>query len=59
MQIQKYVCGKKAGAIRIVQLKNGITVNNLTSYLRELEVKTDKKFDAICVDYLDPMMPFG
>ena len=51
--------GKKAGAIRIVQLKNGITVNDLTSYLRELEVQTDKKFDAICVDYLDLMMPAG
>ena len=53
------MAGKKAGAIRIVQLKNGITVNDLTSYLRELEVKTDKKFDAICVDYLDLMMPAG
>jgi len=27
--------------------------------LRELEVQTDKKFDAICVDYLDLMMPAG
>ena len=53
------MAGKKAGAIRIVQLKNGITVNDLTSYLRELEVQTDKKFDAICVDYLDLMMPAG
>lgn len=51
--------GKKAGALQIVQLKNGITVNDLTSYLRELEVKTDKKFDAVCVDYLDLMMPAG
>jgi len=53
------MAGKKAGAIRIVQLKNGITVNDLTSYLRELEVQTDKKFDSVCVDYLDLMMPAG
>lgn len=51
--------GKGAGALQIVQLKNGITVNDLTSYLRELEVKTGKKFDAVCVDYLDLMMPAG
>lgn len=51
--------GKGAGALQIVQLKNGITVNDMTSYLRELEVKTGKKFDAVCVDYLDLMMPAG
>ena len=51
--------GKKSGALQVVQLKNGITVNDLTSYLRELEVKTDKKFDCMLVDYLDLMMPAG
>lgn len=51
--------GKKAGALQIVQLKNGININDLTSYLRELEVKTGKKFDCMCVDYLDLMMPAG
>lgn len=51
--------GKKAGALQIVQLKNGINVNDLTAYLRELEVKTDLKFDCVLVDYLDLMMPAG
>ena len=51
--------GKSAGALQVVQLKNGINVNDLTAYLRELEVKTDKKFDAMLVDYLDLMMPAG
>lgn len=48
---------KKAGAIQIVQLKNGITVNDLTSYLREFEVQSNMKVDAILLDYLDLMMP--
>lgn len=51
--------GKKAGALQIVQLKNGINVNDLTAYLRELEIKTDVKFDCVLVDYLDLMMPAG
>ena len=51
--------GKKSGALQIVQLKNGITVNDLTAYLKELEVKTGIKFDAMLVDYLDLMMPAG
>ena len=49
--------GKKAGKLQIVQLPNGITINAITSYLREYEVKNDVKVDAICIDYLDLMMP--
>ena len=49
--------GKKAGKLQIVQLPNGITINNITSYIREYEVKYGIKFDAVCIDYLDLMMP--
>jgi len=49
--------GKNAGAMQIVQLPNGITVNDLNSYLKEFEVKNDIKFDAVLLDYLDLMMP--
>ena len=49
--------GKGAGALQIVQLPNGITVNDLNSYLKEFEVKNDMKFDAVLLDYLDLMMP--
>ena len=48
---------KKAGKLQIVQLPNGITINNITSYMREYEVKNDVKIDAVCIDYLDLMMP--
>jgi len=48
---------KKSGAIQIVQLKNGITVNDLTSYLREFETQSGITVDAILLDYLDLMMP--
>tara|TARA_R110000764_G_scaffold9190_1_gene29755 strand:+ start:231 stop:1649 length:1419 start_codon:yes stop_codon:yes gene_type:complete len=49
--------GKKAGKLQIVQLPNGITINAITSYIREFEIKTDVKVDAVCIDYLDLMMP--
>ncbi len=51
------MAGKKAGMLQIVQLPNGITVNDLNSYIKELEVKRNIKIDAVLVDYLDLMMP--
>ena len=51
------VQAKNAGKLQIVQLPNGITINNITSYMREYEVKNDVKIDAVCIDYLDLMMP--
>lgn len=49
--------GKDAGKLQIVQLPNGITVNTITSFIKEYEVKNNIKIDAVCVDYLDLMMP--
>ena len=49
--------GKDAGKLQIVQLPNGITVNTITSFIKEYEVKNNIKIDGVCVDYLDLMMP--
>jgi|15BtaG_2_1085339.scaffolds.fasta_scaffold06893_2 KaiC/GvpD/RAD55 family RecA-like ATPase len=49
--------GKSAGSFQVVQLPNGITVNQLNSYIKEYEVKYNIKVDALCVDYLDLMSP--
>lgn len=51
------MASKKAGRLQIVQLPNGITCNDLNSYMREFEVKTGVKVDCMLVDYLDLMMP--
>lgn len=51
--------GKNAGILQIVQVPNGITVNHLTSYLREFEVQNNVHVDAMLVDYLDLMTPAG
>ena len=50
--------GKKSCKIQIVQLPNGITVNDPNSYTsKEYEVKSNMKIDGIPLDYLDPWMP--
>lgn len=48
---------KYRGTIRLKQLPNGCTVNDIRSFVKETEVQTGKKIDAIVVDYLDLMMP--
>ena len=50
---------KKAGAIQIVQLVNGCTVNDIRAYLKEYTVQTGIRPDCILVDYLDLMMPLS
>ena len=48
---------KKAGALQIVQMPNGVTINDVNSYMKEFEVKNNIKLDAVLLDYLDLMMP--
>jgi replicative DNA helicase len=48
---------KKAGNLQIVQMPNGVTINDLNSYMKEFEVKNNVKLDAVLLDYLDLMMP--
>lgn len=48
---------KKAGQLQIVQLPNGITVNDLKAYIKEYQIQTGINVDAVVVDYLDLMTP--
>lgn len=49
--------GKKSGSLQIVQLPNGITVNDLKAYIKEYQIQNNIKVDAVLVDYLDLMTP--
>jgi archaellum biogenesis ATPase FlaH len=49
--------GKKSGKLQIVQLPNGINVNDLRAYIKEYQIQNDIKVDAVLLDYLDLMMP--
>jgi replicative DNA helicase len=51
--------GKGAGKFRIKQMSNGINANDIRSFIREYEIQTGIKVDALLVDYLDLMMPIS
>jgi KaiC/GvpD/RAD55 family RecA-like ATPase len=48
---------KKAGGLQIKYMPAQSTVNDIRAYLKELQIKTGKKTDFLCVDYLDLLMP--
>lgn len=45
------------GSMRIKQMKNGSTANDIKAFLKEYEIQTNIRPDAICLDYLDLCMP--
>jgi archaellum biogenesis ATPase FlaH len=50
---------KSNGSLRIKQLPNGCTSNDMRAYIKEYEIHSKRKVDAILVDYLDLMMPMS
>lgn len=50
---------KTKGMIRIKQLPNGCTSNDIRAYIKEYEIHVGRKVDAILVDYLDLMFPMS
>ena len=48
---------KSQGSLRIKQLPNGCTANDIRAYIKEYEIHSSKKVDGILVDYLDLMFP--
>lgn len=50
---------KSHGSLRIKQLPNGCTSNNIRAYIKEYEIFANRKVDAILVDYLDLMFPMS
>lgn len=50
---------KKSGKLRIKYMPSQSNVNDLRSYIKELQIQTGVKCDYICVDYLDLLMPVG
>lgn len=48
---------KGAGKLRVKFMPAGSTANDLRAFLREYEIQSGVKVDALLVDYLDLMMP--
>ena len=45
------------GTFRIKQIPNGSTANDIRAYIKEYEIQTKRKVDAVLVDYLDLCAP--
>ena len=46
-----------SGALQLKQMKNGCTANDVKAYVKEYEIQTGLKVDALVLDYLDLFMP--
>ena len=59
VEMKVKVIGKKSGTFQVKYMPSGKTANDLRSYLKEYEIKLDRKVDVLLVDYLDLLMPIS
>jgi archaellum biogenesis ATPase FlaH len=57
IEMKVKMTGKKSGSLRIKYMPAQSNVNQIRSYLKELQIQTGKRLDFIMVDYLDLVMP--
>ena len=56
-ELKVKMAGKKSGSYRVKGLPAQSTVNDIRSYLKEVQIQTGIKIDFVMVDYLDLVMP--
>jgi KaiC/GvpD/RAD55 family RecA-like ATPase len=59
VEMKVKMIGKKSGAFQVKYMPTGKNANDLRAYIKEYEIKTNRKVDAILVDYLDLMHPIA
>jgi archaellum biogenesis ATPase FlaH len=57
VEIKVVQAGKKSGSMHVKQMPQGSTCNDIKAYLKNYEIETQKKPDALVVDYLDLLFP--
>ena len=57
VEMKVKMIGKKSGTYQVKYMPSGKTANDIRSYLKEYEIKLDRKVDVLLVDYLDLLMP--
>jgi len=50
---------KSRGSLRIKQLPNGCTANDVRAFIKEYEIHCGRKVDGLLIDYLDLMFPMS
>lgn len=59
VEMKVKMIGKKSGAMQVKYMPSGKTPNDIRSYIKEYEIKTGRKVDALLIDYLDLLHPNG
>jgi archaellum biogenesis ATPase FlaH len=49
--------GKKAGSYQVKALPAQSNINDIRAFLKEYQIKTDRRVDFMMIDYLDLLMP--
>lgn len=57
VEMKVRIIGKRSGNFWIKYLPAQSTVNDIRSYIKELQIRTGITVDFLCVDYLDLLMP--
>lgn len=59
VEMKVKMIGKKSGQFQVKYMPSGKTANDIRAYLKEYEIKMERKVDVLLVDYLDLLMPMG
>jgi archaellum biogenesis ATPase FlaH len=59
VELKVKMIGRKSGAFQVKYMPTGKNANDIRAYVKEYEIKTGRKVDAILVDYLDLMHPIA
>jgi len=59
VEMKVRMIGKKSGSMQVKYMPTGKNANDLRAYIKEYEIKTNRKIDAVLVDYLDLMHPIA
>jgi len=59
LELKVKLIGKKSGAFQIKYMPSGKNTNDIRAYLKEYEIKMDRKIDVLLVDYMDLLLPIS
>ena len=59
VEMKVKMIGKKSGSFQVKYMPTGKNANDVRAYIKEYEIKTGRKVDALLIDYLDLMYPMG
>jgi archaellum biogenesis ATPase FlaH len=59
VEMKVRILGKKSGAFQVKYMPTGKNANDIRAYIKEYEIKMNRKVDVLLVDYLDLMHPIA